>query len=131
MALAVIVFASSFTIYRAALKSHPVLYIPAVVELVLLIIGKSMTFFIFPMIARTQLSKRAILRNAFLLLFINHNGLKALAVLLVELAVLLIGLIAYPLSLLFYPLFGISFVFLCSAFLSWPSIQEYVIKENL
>ena len=77
----------AFLIYRTVLKEYPILYVPAIIVITAVLALKLMSYYIYPMLVRTELPYKAVIKNSFLLLFVEKNGLKGIAVLLAEFAV--------------------------------------------
>ena len=125
-----LVFVYSLFIYRTYVHIHPVLYIPAAIEMALILAVKMAGYFVYPMIVRTDLSVKGIIKNSFLLLFVNKNGWKGLGILLMEVVIVRMGLVIVPYSLLILPFFGIPLLSLAATMVSWPSVKKFVLREE-
>lgn len=120
----------SFLIYRSYSAQYKILLILAAVMVAVVLAMILAGFFIYPMIVRTDLGSKAVIKNAFLLLFVDWNSLKGLGVLLYSFLIFLLGLTAFPYTLLIYPLFGIPTVCLSAVYFSWTSVKKYVLKQG-
>lgn len=125
-----VIFIAGFTVaipsYMAWAEKEQMMYIPFVLTISFLIVFFMMHFYIYQMIASTNLSLVKILRNAF---FLVPLGLKnSIYTFLVWILVVSAILFVYPYSLLLIPFWPLSFLCFVSAFNCYPVIRKYVIQ---
>lgn len=125
-----IVFIVGFSVaipaYMQWAQQNEVMYIPFIISLSFLIVFFSMHFYIYLMIASTNLSLRQILKNAFILV---PAGIKAtlctfLAWLMAIMAIVFLNVY----SVILIPLWPMSFICFVDAYCCYPLIRKYVIQ---
>ncbi len=123
----------------ASLKVYPmmavtynakILYVPMTITLSLAIVVMMMNYFIFLMIAATNLSLKNLVKNSFALAFISLKGnlIIVLTTIVTAFVMLLTFIYLNPVFWILLPFFPAAFIMFVTAFNSYPVIQKYVIN---
>lgn len=138
---AVIGFADCIVVLSvyASLKVYPMMadtyntklfYVPMTITFSIAIVVLMMNYFIFLMIAATNLSLKNLVKNSFALAFISLKGNLIIIITSIVTAFLMLLVFIYlnPLFWILLPFFPASFLLFVTAFNSYPVIQKYVIN---
>ncbi len=125
-----VVFTAGFVValpsYMTWAEKESFMYVPFVLTISFMIVFFMMHFYIYLMIASTNLSLIKILRNSF---FLVPLGLKySLFTLLNWLWVAGLVVLLYPYSIFIVPIWPLSFLCFVNAFNCYPVIRKYVIQ---
>lgn len=125
-----IIFAVGFSVaipaYMQWAQQNQLMYLPFVISLSFLIVFFAMHFYIYLMIASTNLTLRQILKNSFILV---PAGIKAtLCTLLAWVLAILTVLLLNVYSVILIPLWPMSFICFVNAYTCYPLIRKYVIQ---
>ena len=103
-------------------------YVLCVISVAFALTVLMMNFYAFPMIVKTELSYKNILKNSFYLVCLGlKTNIITLLIFMLTVAVIAVGAVVSPISLILVPFWAVSFLGSVSVFNSYPLIQKYVI----
>ena len=125
-----VIFAVGFSVaipaYMQWAQENSMMYVPFIISLSFLIVFFTMHFYIYLMIASTNLSLRQILKNSFILV---PAGIKAtLCTLLAWILAIALVLITGMYAVILIPIWPLSFICFVDAYTCYPLIRKYVIQ---